>query len=133
MVLASTWSAPTSKLRARHPRHAGSGWSSCSANRRCRAICEIPSRSEFVTSIATAFSRASAASIRLYALASDCSAIAHLRSADLLELLGKLRHDLEQVADQADVGDLEDGRFLILVDGDDRLAILHAGEMLDRA
>jgi hypothetical protein len=35
------------------------------------------------------------------------------------ELLGQLRDDLEQVADQADVGDLEDRRFLVLVDGDD--------------
>ena len=39
-----------------------------------------------------------------------------------LELLGQLRDDLEQVADQADVGDLEDRRVLVLVDGDDGLA-----------
>ena len=50
-----------------------------------------------------------------------------------LELLGQLRHDLEQVADEADVRDLEDRRFLVLVDGDDRLRILHAGKVLDRA
>ena len=51
----------------------------------------------------------------------------------LLELLGQLRDDLEQVADQADVGDLEDRRVLVLVDRDDDLRILHAGEVLDRA
>ena len=39
-----------------------------------------------------------------------------------LELLGQLGDDLEQVADQADVGDLEDRRVLVLVDGDDGLA-----------
>ena len=50
-----------------------------------------------------------------------------------LELLGQLRDDLEQVADEADVGDLEDRRFLVLVDGDDDLRILHAREVLDRA
>ncbi len=52
---------------------------------------------------------------------------------DDLELLGQLGHDLEQVADQADVGDLEDRRFLVLVDGDDDFGILHPREMLDRA
>src|SRR5207253_11451207 len=49
------------------------------------------------------------------------------------ELFGQLRHDLEQIADQADVRDLEDRRLLVLVDGDDRLGILHPGKMLDRA
>src|SRR5436190_1544794 len=41
--------------------------------------------------------------------------------------------DLEQVADQAVVGDLEDRRLGVLVDRDDHLAVLHAGEVLDRA
>ena len=36
-------------------------------------------------------------------------------------------------ADEAVVGDLEDRRLLVLVDGDDDLGILHAGEMLDGA
>src|SRR5436853_5778312 len=49
------------------------------------------------------------------------------------KLLGQLGHDLEQVADQADVGDLEDRGVLVLVDRDDGLRILHAREMLDRA
>src|SRR3954469_18204819 len=33
----------------------------------------------------------------------------------VLELFGQLRDDFEQVADEADVGDLEDRRFLVLV------------------
>ena len=40
---------------------------------------------------------------------------------------------LNRSRDQAVVGDLEDRRFLVLVDGDDDLGVLHAGEMLDRA
>src|SRR5262249_19136409 len=36
-------------------------------------------------------------------------------------------------ADEAVIGDLEDRRLLILVDSDDDLGILHAGEMLDGA
>ena len=32
-----------------------------------------------------------------------------------------MRDDLEEVADDAVVGDLEDGRFGVLVDGDDDL------------
>ena len=45
----------------------------------------------------------------------------------------ELRHGLNRSADQAVVGDLEDRRLLVLVDGDDDLAVLHAGEVLDRA
>ena len=41
--------------------------------------------------------------------------------------------DREEVADEAVIGDLEDRRFLVLVDRDDDLGILHAGEMLDGA
>ena len=45
----------------------------------------------------------------------------------------QLRHDLKEVADQAKVGDLEDRRLGVLVDGDDGARILDAGQMLDRA
>src|SRR4029434_11024532 len=45
----------------------------------------------------------------------------------------QLGHDLEQIAHDAVVGNLEDRRFLVLVDRNDGLAVLHAGEMLDRA
>src|SRR2546427_11720582 len=40
---------------------------------------------------------------------------------ELLELLRQLRHDLEEVADDAVVGDLEDRRLGVLVDGHDHL------------
>src|SRR5580658_9239854 len=45
----------------------------------------------------------------------------------------ELRHDLEQIADQADVRDLENRRLAVLVDRDDRTRILDAGQVLDRA
>src|SRR5918997_6054352 len=43
-----------------------------------------------------------------------------------LDRLGELRRDLEEVTDDAEVGDLEDRRLFVLVDGDDRLRRLHA-------
>src|SRR3546814_20062456 len=49
------------------------------------------------------------------------------------ELLGQLRHDLEEIANQTEVRNLKNRRILILVDGDDGLGVLHAGKMLDRA
>src|SRR5207302_3378365 len=51
----------------------------------------------------------------------------------LSQLLHQFRNDLEQVSDDPIVRDLEDGRFLVLVDGDDDAAVLHAGQVLDRA
>ncbi|BBI62158.1 hypothetical protein HSBAA_34640 [Vreelandella sulfidaeris] len=36
-----------------------------------------------------------------------------------LQLTFKLRQNLEQIPHQAIVGDLEDGRFVVFVDGDD--------------
>ena len=45
----------------------------------------------------------------------------------------RLGQDREQVADDAEVDELEDRRLLVLVDGDDRLGRLHAGPVLDRA
>ena len=50
-----------------------------------------------------------------------------------VQLRGELRHHLEQVGDQAVVGDLEDRRLLVLVDGDDDLAVLHPRQVLDGA
>src|SRR6185369_13339396 len=50
----------------------------------------------------------------------------------LTELLVEFGQNLEQIADQAVIGDLENRRFLVLVDRDDDLRVLHAGEMLDR-
>src|SRR5215472_534032 len=51
--------------------------------------------------------------------------------AALAELLGKLRQRLEQIGNEAVIRDLKDRRLLVLVDGDDHLGVLHAGEMLD--
>ena len=47
--------------------------------------------------------------------------------------LGQLRHDLVQVADDAEVGELEDRRVRILVDRDDHARALHPDLVLDRA
>src|SRR5699024_7554279 len=46
---------------------------------------------------------------------------------------GELRGDVEQVADDAVVRDLEDRGLLVLVHRDDRLGRLHSGSVLDRA
>src|SRR5256885_16059792 len=43
------------------------------------------------------------------------------------------RYDLEQVADDPVITDLENRRVLVLVDRDDDLRRAHAGEVLDRA
>lgn len=61
------------------------------------------------------------------------SCCATLRLQRLLELFGQKRHDFEQVADDAIVGNLEDRRFRILVNRDDDTRLAHAGHMLDRA
>src|ERR1700754_752313 len=45
----------------------------------------------------------------------------------------QLGHDLEEITHDAVVGNLEDRGFLVLVDRNDGLAVLHAGEVLDRA
>src|SRR6266436_8360922 len=51
----------------------------------------------------------------------------------LCDCSGQFGHDLEQIAHDAVIGHLEDRRFFVLVDRYDGLAVLHAGEMLDRA
>src|SRR5439155_20529672 len=50
-----------------------------------------------------------------------------------LDELGQLRDDLVQVADDAEVGELEDRRVRVLVDRDDRPGALHPDLVLDRA
>ena len=52
-----------------------------------------------------------------------------LAGRDLARGLGQ---NVEQVADHAEVDQLEDRRLLVLVDRDDRLGGLHAGPVLDR-
>lgn len=55
------------------------------------------------------------------------------QGAAALQLLRHLRDGLEQVGDKAVVGHLEDGRLRVLVDGHNRLAVLHARQVLDGA
>src|SRR3954469_19239564 len=55
------------------------------------------------------------------------------RLLQLLDLFGELGERLEEIAHQAVVGHLEDRRLGVLVDGDDGLAALHSGEVLDGA
>ena len=63
------------------------------------------------------------------ALSAASAALAESFRAELLDL----RQQLEQIAHQAEVGHLEDRRFRILVDRDDRAGILDARQVLDRA
>src|SRR6266550_2052259 len=58
-----------------------------------------------------------------------------IRSSALprLHQLGQLGNDLVHVADDAEIGVLEDGSVRILVDGDDRAGVLHPHLVLDRA
>src|SRR3984885_6353078 len=51
----------------------------------------------------------------------------------LFKLLGQLWQSLVEVCHQPIIGDLKDGRFLILVDSDNNFRILHTGQMLDSA
>ena len=50
-----------------------------------------------------------------------------------VQQLGELRDDLVQVADDAEVAELEDRRVRVLVDRDDHVRALHADLVLDRA
>src|SRR5437868_11418907 len=68
--------------------------------------------------------------------ADDADRLHHDWSNRLLALrqLGiELRYQLEEIADEAVIGNLKDRRLLVLVDRDDDLRILHAGEMLNGA
>src|SRR5262249_50169398 len=75
---------------------------------------------------------------RLARRASSCSASCRSMTELLLALpgfdrLGQLGQDLQRVADDAQVGHLQDWRVTILVDGDDHLRTLHAHRMLHGA
>src|SRR3954470_20818656 len=56
-----------------------------------------------------------------------------LTAVSLVQFRHDRRHDLEQVPGDAEVGDLENRRFRVLVDGHDGPRTLHPNEMLDRA
>src|SRR5262249_36891358 len=57
----------------------------------------------------------------------------HGPSASRARELRELRHDLVQVADDADVAEVEDRRVRVLVDRDDGARALHPDLVLDRA
>ncbi|MPM74692.1 hypothetical protein SDC9_121681 [bioreactor metagenome] len=54
-------------------------------------------------------------------------ALGRVPRADLADEFGQ---DGPQIADHAEIGDLEDGSIGVLVDRDDRLRGLHAGQVL---
>src|SRR6266508_5928982 len=56
-----------------------------------------------------------------------------LRAFALLDQLGQLRDDLVDVADDAEIGVLEDRSVRVLVDRDDHARGLHTDLVLDRA
>lgn len=49
------------------------------------------------------------------------------------DFAGQFWNGVEQIGHQPDVGDLENGRFRVFVDGDDGFRIFHAGKMLNGA
>src|ERR1700739_370777 len=51
----------------------------------------------------------------------------------LLQFFRKRRHDFEDVADDAVIGNFEDGGVLVLVDGHDGSRALHPHDVLNRA
>src|SRR2546426_5065489 len=57
----------------------------------------------------------------------------YLLFQELLELFRELRHDLEEVGDDPEVGDLEDRCLRVLVHGDDDFRGPHPRQVLDRA
>src|SRR5215813_6826892 len=75
------------------------------------------------------FARLQAPSVRgAGAVTSDGST----RCLELLDLCDQLGNRLLPFRDDAVIGDLEDRLVLVLVDRDDRLRALHAGQVLDR-
>src|SRR2546430_14823879 len=70
---------------------------------------------------------------RATALEKSCSALAVATLLGFFQSFGQGGHDFEDVADDAVIGDFEDGRVGIFVDGDDGARALHADNMLNGA
>src|ERR1700712_4723544 len=62
-----------------------------------------------------------------------CAIMCSFNFPSRLERLLEFGKDFEEVADKAVIGDLEDRGFLVLVDRDNDLGVLHARKVLDRA
>src|SRR5262245_49968519 len=67
------------------------------------------------------------------ATGSDRALLNHHSFPDLAEFLRQFGQRLVEIGDQTVVGDLENRRLLVLVDGNYHLGVLHASEVLDRA
>src|SRR3972149_272954 len=100
------------------------GFTSCSAKSRARAwtICCSSLSSSFMSAPYSPLSPAGRERERRYLPG---------LFLELLELFFQQRDDLEEVPDQAEVGDPEDGRLRVLVHGADHLGGPHAGQGLD--
>src|SRR5215470_4606169 len=96
--------------------------------RASRSMAPAIGRSSF-----SANSRATSWIILCSSLSSRSIASLRLFHQQLLELLLERGGDLEQIAHDAEVGDLEDRRLRVLVDGADHLGRAHPREMLDSA
>src|SRR6266550_9543128 len=56
-----------------------------------------------------------------------------LSGFELADLLSEHRKNFEQIAHDAVISNVEDWRFRIFVDSDDRPGVLHADQMLNRS
>src|SRR3974390_2458964 len=56
-----------------------------------------------------------------------------LNALGLLHFLDQRRHDVEQVSDDSDIGDLEDRCLRVFVDSNNTSRALHTYDMLDRS
>src|SRR5205823_5305153 len=72
---------------------------------------------------ASSVDASSSAGIRLAASASRLA----------LQLFDKLGHESINVADEAEIGDVEDRRIGITIDGHNGARVLHSGQVLDRS
>jgi hypothetical protein len=51
----------------------------------------------------------------------------------LFDFFDQNRHGFKQIADDAVIGDVENRRFGVFVDGDDRSGVFHSDDVLNRA
>src|SRR5215831_2329483 len=117
--------------RASRSHSAAMGLTSCSANSRARPwtiCCSSVSSNLMVTS--------GSGRLPFVHRARPATKRQEARTCPLLlqlaEFLREEWDDLEQIADEPEVGDLEDRRVRVLVHGADDLGGAHAGQMLDR-